>query len=45
MKALLICREFGYTWEEYRALPQWFVAMALFMLQEEAAEANRKSKA
>jgi hypothetical protein len=45
MKALLICREFGYTWEEYRALPQWFVTMALSMLQNEAEEMKRKAKA
>lgn len=35
----------GWTWEEYRAQPQWFVTMLLSMLQNEAQETNRRAKA
>jgi hypothetical protein len=34
-----------WTWEEYRAQPQWFVSNLLLMLQAETEEANRKAKA
>ncbi|HLY40483.1 MAG TPA: hypothetical protein VKR52_04675 [Terracidiphilus sp.] len=40
----MLAREMGWTWEEYRAQPQWFVMNHLFMLQSEAEEANRRSK-
>jgi hypothetical protein len=33
-----------WSWQEYRAQPQWFVSALLIMLQEEAEEAKRKSK-
>jgi hypothetical protein len=44
MKAAILCREMKWTWEEYRAQPQWFIVMLLSMLQNEAEEMNRKAK-
>lgn len=44
MKAVLISREMGWSWQEYREQPQWFIAMLLSMLQNEAEELKRKAK-
>lgn len=33
-----------WTWEAYRAQPQWFVTNLLLMLQSEAEEAQKKAK-
>jgi hypothetical protein len=44
MKAALLAREMGWTWQEYRAQPQWFVISLLTMMQNEAEEAKRRSK-
>jgi hypothetical protein len=34
--AALICREFGWTWEEYRNQPAWFIDIILEMLKAES---------
>jgi len=44
MKAAIICRELGWTWQEYCEQPHWFITMLLSMLQNEAEETKRKSK-
>jgi hypothetical protein len=33
-----------WTWDEYRAQPQWFVMNLLLMLQTEAEDAKHKAK-
>lgn len=42
--AALICREFGWTWEEYQNAPHSFIQVVLSMLREEADEVTRRSK-
>ena len=44
MKAALICREMGWTYQDYRDAPQWFVVMILSMLQNEAEEMRDRTK-
>jgi hypothetical protein len=44
MKAALICKEMGWTYQEYCDSPQWFVTIVLSMFQNEAEEVNRKAK-
>jgi hypothetical protein len=43
--AALVCREYGWTWQEYQSQPTWFVKTILSMLREEAEEANRRANA
>jgi hypothetical protein len=33
-----------WTWEEYRAQPQWFIAILQSLFQNEAEAANRTAK-
>lgn len=42
MVAALVCREYGWTYEDYEAQPSWFIEAILFMLQQEAEASNRK---
>jgi hypothetical protein len=44
MKMALICREMGWTYQEYRDAPQWFVIILLSLFQNEAEEMKRRSK-
>jgi len=44
MKAAILAREMGWTWQEYCDQPQWFVTMLLSMLQNEAEETKHESK-
>ncbi len=42
--AALVCREYGWTWEEYLGQPAWFITTILAMLTLEAEEMNRRNK-
>jgi hypothetical protein len=44
MVAAIICREMKWDWETFQSQPNWFIDVILAMLQEEAAEANRRNK-
>lgn len=45
MRAAVICREFGWTWNEYWEQPQVFIDVIIDMLNEEAkAQERRNSK-
>jgi len=44
MTAALICREFGWTWQEFENQPAQFIDNILAMLQEESREMERKNK-
>jgi hypothetical protein len=41
---VLVCREFGWTWEEYQDQPTWFINEIMLMLREEAEESDRRNK-
>jgi hypothetical protein len=41
MKAALVCREYGWTWQEYCDQPAYFVDIVLSMLSTEAAEQKK----
>jgi len=43
-KAAIVCREFGWTWDEYQAQPTWFISTIVSMLREEAEESKRREK-
>jgi hypothetical protein len=45
MVAALVCREYGWRYEDYEAQPSWFITTIIEMLQQEAEESNRKNKA
>jgi hypothetical protein len=42
--AALICREYGWTWDQYREQPTWFIKTIVSMLREEADESKRRNK-
>jgi hypothetical protein len=42
--AALICREFGWTFEEYQNQPSWFIDIILEMLKAEAEEIKKRMK-
>jgi hypothetical protein len=44
MVAALICREMGWTWQEYQNQPAWFIDIVLEMLKAEAEELKKKIK-
>ncbi len=44
MKAALICRKFGWTWQEYESQPDWFVDEIVMMFSAEAEENERRNK-
>jgi hypothetical protein len=44
MKAVLLCDREKWTWQQYREQPQWFITSLLTMIQNEAEQANRRSK-
>ena len=44
MVAAIVCREYGWTWEEYQCQPAGFLKTITSMLQNEAEESNRKAK-
>lgn len=44
MLAAVICREFGWTWEEFWDQPQPFIETIVDMMEAEAKEAKRASK-
>ena len=45
MLAALICREMGWTWQEYQEQPGHFVDIVLAMLQAESEEIRKATKA
>jgi hypothetical protein len=42
--AALICREFGWTFEEYQNQPSWFIDIILEMLKAEGEEIRKRMK-
>ena len=44
MAAAIICREYGWTWQEYESQPSWFLLVVKSFLRYEAEEARRKNK-
>jgi cytochrome bd-type quinol oxidase subunit 1 len=42
MLAAIICREFGWTWQEYEKQPSWFIDIILKMMQAENEAMKRK---
>jgi len=44
MIAALICRETGWTWQEYGDQPAWFIDVVLEMLKAESSAAARKAQ-
>jgi len=45
MQTAILCREMGWTWEEYMDQPQMFIEIMWDMLQEESkAEIKRQKK-
>lgn len=43
MRAAVICREFGWTWNEYWSQPQIFIDTIVSMLNEEAKAQERRN--
>ena len=44
MIAAIVCREFGWTWQEYESAPNWFITVVKSYLRHEAEESQRKNK-
>jgi hypothetical protein len=44
MRAAMLCREMGWSWQEYCSQPQWLVFSLLSMMQNEAEQANNKQQ-
>ncbi len=44
MIAALICREMGWTWQEYQNQPAWFVDIIVEMLKAEGEEVGKRLK-
>ena len=44
MVAALICREYGWTYQEYMEQPQTFLLTIISLLDEEARELKRRNK-
>jgi len=42
MVQAIICREMGWTWEEYQKQPAWFIDNLLLMFNAEAVAQNKK---
>ena len=45
MVAAIVCREFGWTWQEYESQPNWFIIVIKSYLRHEAEDIRRKNKA
>jgi hypothetical protein len=41
--AALICREYGWTWEQYQKQPSWFLDVILELLKAESAAKQKES--
>ena len=44
MIAALICREMGWTWEEYERQPSWFVKIISEMIRAESEQTEKNAK-
>ncbi|MBI4119239.1 MAG: hypothetical protein HY456_00140 [Parcubacteria group bacterium] len=44
MLAAILCREMGWTWEEYENQPSWFIDTIATMLKAEGEEIKRRAK-
>jgi hypothetical protein len=44
MIAAIVCREMGWTWQEYQEQPVPFIATITAMLNAEAKEVERRNK-
>jgi len=44
MAAAILCREIGWTWQEYENQPSWFIDMLMAMLKAEGKEMQRRIK-
>jgi len=44
MKSVFLCHEMGWTLDQYRAQPLWFITSLLSLMQNQAEEMNRRNK-
>lgn len=44
MIAAMVCREMGWTWQEYEAQPAVFIEIIIEMIRAENKEIERRSK-
>lgn len=42
--ATIVCRETGWTYDEYEQQPAWLIDYLVSMMNEEARSSNRKNK-
>jgi hypothetical protein len=41
----ILCREMGWTYEQYLDQPSWFVQMLMYLISEEAKAAKQRQEA
>ena len=44
MLGAILCREFGWTWQEYENQPVWFLDTVVIMLQEESQKQKKEKQ-
>jgi hypothetical protein len=44
MIVAILCREMGWTWQEYQNQPAWFIDILLEMLKAEGEEIKRRRR-
>jgi hypothetical protein len=44
MVAALVCREMGWTWQEYQSQPSWFAKIVSEMIRAESEQLEKNAK-